>query len=102
MQTSAKPNSFELCRVPPLCKYRILVEGSKNSPPYGGQTNRVFLNLSTKYSTNRMAIEIKKYFEDNSDALEVLVAVGNKVVSVERTFIMRRTFFKEFRIAIEK
>lgn len=67
-----------------------------------GQTNRVFLNLSTKYNANRMAIEIKKYFEDNSDALEVLVAVGNKVVSVERTFIMKRTFFKEFRIAIEK
>ena len=25
-------NSFELCRVPPLCKYRILVEGSKKLP----------------------------------------------------------------------
>ena len=41
-----------------------------------GQTNRVFLNLGTTYPTNRIAAEIKQYFETNNEALEVLVAVG--------------------------
>jgi len=67
-----------------------------------GQTNRVFLNLATTYPTNRMATEIKQYFEANIEALEVLVAVGKKMVSVERNFVMKRTFFKEFRKAVEQ
>jgi SPP1 gp7 family putative phage head morphogenesis protein len=67
-----------------------------------GQTNRVFINLATTYPTNRMATEIKQYFEANNEALEVLVAVGKKMVSVERNFVMKRTFFKEFRKAVEQ
>ena len=67
-----------------------------------GQTNRVFINLATTYPTNRMATEIKQYFEANNEALEVLVAVGKKMVSVERNFVMKRTFFKEFRKAAEQ
>lgn len=67
-----------------------------------GQTNRVFLNLGTTYPTNRIAAEIKQYFETNSEALEVLVAVGKKLVSVERNYVIKRTFFKEFRKAVEQ
>ena len=67
-----------------------------------GQTNRVFINLATTYPTNRMATEIKQYFEANNEALEVLVAVGKKMVSAERNFVMKRTFFKEFRKAAEQ
>lgn len=67
-----------------------------------GQTNRVFLNLNTTYPANRMATEIKQYFEANDEALEVLVAVGNKFVSVQRNFVMKRSFFKEFRKSIEQ
>ena len=62
----------------------------------------MFLNLATTYPTNRMATEIKQYFEANNEALEVLVAVGKKMVSVERNFVMKRTFFKEFRKAVEQ
>ena len=67
-----------------------------------GQTNRVFLNLGTTYPTNRMATEIKQYFEANNEALEVLVAVGKKMVSVERYMISERNFYKEFRKRIEQ
>ncbi|MGN0224979.1 MAG: hypothetical protein ACI4A7_02710 [Prevotella sp.] len=67
-----------------------------------GQTNRVFLNLATTYPTNRMATEIKRYFETNDDALEVVVAVGKKMVSVERFMILERNFYKEFRKHIEQ
>jgi len=67
-----------------------------------GQTNRVYLNLATTYPTNRMAMEIKHYFETSRDAQEVLIAVGKKMVSVQRNFVVKRTFFKEFRKAIEQ
>ena len=67
-----------------------------------GQTNRVFLNLGTTYPTNRMAAEIKQYFETNSEALEVLVAVGKKMMPVERYMVSERNFYKEFRKRIEQ
>lgn len=67
-----------------------------------GQTNRVFLNLATTYPTNRMATEIKQYFEANNEALEVLIAVGKKMVSVERYMVSERNFYKEFRKRIEQ
>ena len=67
-----------------------------------GQTNRVFLNLATTYLTNRMATEIKQYFEANNEALEVLIAVGKKMVSVERYMVSERNFYKEFRKRIKQ
>ena len=67
-----------------------------------GQTNRVFLNLCTTYPTNKMATEIKQYFEINSEALEVLVAVGKKMVSIEKYMVSERNFYKEFRKRIEQ
>ena len=62
----------------------------------------MFLNLATTYPTNRMATEIKQYFEANKEALEVLVAVGKKLVSVERYMVSERNFYKEFRKRIEQ
>ena len=62
----------------------------------------MFLNLATTYPTNRMATEIKQYFEANSEVLEVLVAVGKKLVSVERYMVSERNFYKEFRKRIEQ
>ena len=67
-----------------------------------GQTNRVFLNLATTYPANRMATEIKQYFEANNEALEVLVVVGKKSVSVDRDFISSRNYYKLFRKMIEQ
>ncbi len=64
--------------------------------------NRVFLNLATTYPTNRMASEMKQYFEANNEALEVLVAVGKKMVSVDRDFIASRNYFKLFRKMVEQ
>ena len=61
----------------------------------------MFLNLATTYPTNRMATEIKQYVEANNEALEVLVAVGKKLVSVERYMVSERNFYKEFRKRIE-
>ena len=50
----------------------------------------------------RMVTEIKQYFEMNSEALEVLVAVGKKIVSIEKYMVSERNFYKEFRKRIEQ
>lgn len=67
-----------------------------------GQSNRVFLNLATSYKANPMAIEIKNYFESNKEALEVLVSVGKKLISVERNFTQKKDYYKQFRKMVEK
>lgn len=67
-----------------------------------GQTRRFFLNLKVKYPANKMALEIKRYFESNEEAMEVIVAVGNKLISVDRNFISDRDYNKLFRGMVEK
>ena len=38
-----------------------------------GQTNRVLLNMANDYNTRLLASDIKSYFEESSEALEVLI-----------------------------
>lgn len=67
-----------------------------------GQSNRVFINLANTYPVRRMASEIKNYFEGNPDALEVIVSVGKKFISVERNFTQKKDYHKQIRKMIEK
>ena len=66
-----------------------------------GQTQRVFLNMTTKYSTRRMAGDIKKYFDQNEEALEVVIAIGKKMVSIERDFVSDKHFYANLRKLVE-
>ena len=56
-----------------------------------GQTNRVLLNITTDYNLGSLARSIKRYFENNSSALEVLVFKGKKMVSVTRDLTLSPT-----------
>ena len=38
-----------------------------------GQTNRVLLNMANDYNTRLLASDIKSYFEESPEALEVLI-----------------------------
>jgi len=49
-----------------------------------GQTNRVLLNITTEYSPIALARNIRRYFEKNPQAVEVLVYKGRKSISVLR------------------
>ena len=44
-----------------------------------GQSNRILLNISTDYNPSALARSIKRYFEKNGAALEVLIFKGKKV-----------------------
>ena len=61
-----------------------------------GQTTHVLLNMTTDYRAISLAGSIKKYFEINPNAMEVLVFKGNKSILLKRTSVDSRDFFKTF------
>ena len=67
-----------------------------------GQTNRVLLNIRCNYDCRLLAMEIKHYFEISSDAIEVLIFKGAKLISVTRRFALHPKFKQRFRRIYEK
>ncbi len=61
-----------------------------------GQTTHVLLNITSNYRAISLAICIKKYFEANPNALEVMVFKGNKSILVKRSSTQRRDFSRTF------
>ena len=61
-----------------------------------GQTNRVLLNISTDYNPVALARSVKRYFENNPAAIEVLIFKGHKVLSVSREDSESKNYFKNF------
>ena len=67
-----------------------------------GQTNRVILNMTTEYNTRLMAADVRMYFETNSEALEVLIFKGKKMISIERFDALHPSFYRLFKKRYEK
>lgn len=61
-----------------------------------GQANHVLLNLLTDYDARQLAKDIQTYFEANSEAREVLIMKGNKILSVSRRFVEGKDYVKMF------
>ncbi|MBP5241699.1 MAG: hypothetical protein J6Z26_07335 [Bacteroidales bacterium] len=61
------------------------------------QTNRVLVNVRTTYNPRLMAAQIKKHFDSNPLAVEVLVYKGNKAISVSRRFTENPLYLFLFR-----
>ena len=61
-----------------------------------GQTNHVLLNMTINYRAISLASCIKKYFEINPNAIEILVFKGNKEILVKRSSTESKDFFKTF------
>lgn len=60
------------------------------------QSNRVLLNISAEYNPIALARSIRKYFERNKNAIEVLIFKGNKSIAVLKEDSEVSTFFKNF------
>lgn len=67
-----------------------------------GQCNRILLNMTRDYNTRRLAYAIKRYFEINDKAVEVLIFKGGKHISVKRPMVTGETFFPMFKKAYER
>ena len=61
-----------------------------------GQTNHVLLNMTTTYRAISLASCIKKYFEINTNSMEILIFKGNKAILVKRSSTENKDFFKTF------
>ena len=60
------------------------------------QTNRVLLHMTADYNPGTLARSIKRYFELNVSAREVLVFKGMKQISVTRRSLEDNDFFRTF------
>ena len=67
-----------------------------------GQTNRFILNILSNYEPRPLAKSIKRYFERNADAVEVLIMKGRKTLSVIREETISPSFMKYFMIKYTK
>jgi len=61
-----------------------------------GQTNRVLLHMTADYNPSTLARSIKRYFELNPYACEVIVYKGKKEISVTRKSLDDVYFFRTF------
>lgn len=61
-----------------------------------GQTNRVLLHMTVDYNPGTLARSIKRYFELNPYAREVLVYKGKKEISVTKRSLEDSHFFRTF------
>ena len=61
-----------------------------------GQTTHVLLNMATDYRAISLASCIKRYFEINPSAMEVLVFKGKKSILLKRSSTESRDFFNTF------
>ncbi|MBO7440499.1 MAG: hypothetical protein J6U21_12570 [Bacteroidales bacterium] len=61
-----------------------------------GQTNHVLLNMNTQYNSRLLAFQIKRYFEVNPDAAEVLIFKGKQTFSVIRAYAKEKSFVTLF------
>ena len=66
------------------------------------QTNHVLINICTKYNPSLMAVQIRRYFQINSMASEVLIYIGRKSISVIRRWSEHPDFIAVFRRQYEK
>lgn len=61
-----------------------------------GQCNSILINMTTEYNTRRLALAIKKYFEFNEKAVEVLIFKGGKRFAVKRALATNNNFLRMF------
>ena len=61
-----------------------------------GQCNSILINMTTEYNTRRLAYAIKRYFEVNEKAWEILIFKGRKRIPIKRTLALKPEFFAFF------
>ena len=61
-----------------------------------GQSNRILLNMTSDYNSRNLAKNIKRYFEHNSNAVEVLIMKGARSISVNREDTIGASYVKNF------
>lgn len=61
-----------------------------------GQANRIILNMTSDYNSRRLAKDIRRYFERNANAVEVLIVKGARTISVIREDTIGQSYVRNF------
>jgi hypothetical protein len=61
-----------------------------------GQANRILLNMTSDYNSRLLAKGIKRYFERNTNAVEVLIMKGSRTISVIREDTIGQSYIRNF------
>ena len=61
-----------------------------------GQTNRVLLNMATTYNGRLLATQVRRYFEINPMASEVLIFKSGRAISIKRNYALDKKFLISF------
>ena len=59
-----------------------------------GQANRILLNMTSDYNPRILAKDIRRYFERNSQAVEVLIMKGARTISVIREDTLGQSYIR--------
>jgi len=61
-----------------------------------GQANRILLNMTSDYNPRALAKDIRRYFERNANAVEVLIMKGARTISVIREDTLGQSYIRNF------
>ena len=61
-----------------------------------GQCDSILINMTTEYNTRRLALAIKRYFEINEKAIEIMIFKGGKRILVKRALAKNNNFLRMF------
>ncbi len=61
-----------------------------------GQSNRILLNMTSDYNSRLLAKNIRRYFERNANAVEVLIMKGSRTISVIREDTIGQSYVRNF------
>ena len=61
-----------------------------------GQCDSILINMTTGYNTRRLALAIKRYFEINEKAIEIMIFKGGKRILVKRALAKNNNFLRMF------
>lgn len=62
-----------------------------------GQSNRIVLNMKGQYDARALALDIKAFFEQSAEAIEVIVFKSKKMITVKRNQTQNKMFPKKFK-----
>lgn len=61
-----------------------------------GQANRILLNMTSDYNPRILAKDIRRYFERNINAVEVLIMKGVRTISIIREDTLGQSYIRHF------
>ena len=67
-----------------------------------GQCNQVILNMSTSYNARQLGKDIRQYFEQNPNGVEIMILKGNRQIIIKRKYALKVDFVKTFMMRYNK